>query len=235
METKSLAAVARTDSGKGVARKLRADGMIPAVVYGPEIDPKPIALNEREVLKMFRTSGSMNMLVDLSIEGANESPLKVMIKDVQREPIDSAVLHIDFQQISLSKKINIDIPVRLVGIPEGVKTMGGILEFIQREVAVACLPNDIEDYIEIDVTEMVIGDSIHARDLDLPKFDLVTNPEQVLVTIAAPTVQAEVEVAGEGEEGAEGEEAEGAPAAGEAEGEGDESKEPEVIKEKKKE
>ncbi len=232
METKSLTAIARADSGKGVARKLRADGMIPAVVYGPEIDPRAIALNEREVLKMFRTSESMNILVDLSIEGEDKDPLKVMIKEVQREPIDSAVLHIDFQQISLTKKITIDIPIRLVGTAEGVKTMGGILEFVQRQISVACLPNDIEDYIEIDVTELVIGDSLHVSDLDLPQFEVLTNPDQVLITIAAPTVQVEVEaeVEGEAEEGVEGEEAEA-----EAEGEGGEQKEPEVIKEKKKE
>jgi large subunit ribosomal protein L25 len=206
--------------------------MIPAVVYGPEIDSRAIALNEREVLKMFRTSESMNILVDLSIEGEDKDPLKVMIKEVQREPIDSAVLHIDFQQISLTQKITVDIPIRLVGTAEGVKTMGGILEFVQREVSVACLPNDIEDYIEIDVTELVIGDSLHVRDLDLQQFEVLTNPDQVLITIAAPTVQAEAEeeVEGEAEEGVEGEEGEA-----EAEAEDGEKKEPEVIKEKKKE
>lgn len=233
METKKLTAVARADSGKGVARKLRADGMIPAVVYGPEMDAKPIALNKRDVLKMFRTSESMNILVDLAIEGDDKDALKVMIKEVQREPVDSALLHIDFQQISLTKKMTIDIPIRLVGIAEGVKTMGGILEFVQREVSVLCLPADIEDYIEINVEELVIGDSLHVRDLDIPQFEVLTNPDQVLVNVAAPTVQAEVEEEAEGEEGEEG--AEGEDGEEGAEGEDGEKKEPEVLKEKKKE
>jgi large subunit ribosomal protein L25 len=218
----------REDTGKGVARKLRADGRIPAVVYGPEVTPIPVSVSERELLGLFRTSESANILIDLTIEGNDAEPYKVLIKEIQKDPVDGQLLHVDFQQISLAKKINVSIPVHLTGTAEGVRSMGGILEFIQRDISVACLPTDIEDFIEIDVTDLKIGDSVHASDLELPKFDLLTNPNQVLVTIAAPTISRVAEAV-EAEEGEEVEEGEEKP-----EEEAAEQGEPEVITEKKK-
>jgi len=232
VETRTLTAVQRTDAGKGVARKLREQGMLPAVVYGPDLEAIPLAINLRDLATLFRKSESDNILIDLTIEGKTSEPYKVLIREVQRGPIQSKMLHVDFQQISLTKKITVSVPIHLIGIPEGVKTMGGILEFTRRHIDVACLPTDMKDFIEIDVSEMVIGDSVHARDLDLPGLDLVTNESQVIVTVAAPTVAKVVETEAELEEG---EEVEGAEAEGAAEGEDGEQKEPEVITEKKKE
>jgi large subunit ribosomal protein L25 len=228
VETRRLTVTLREDIGKGSARKLRASGRIPAVIYGSEIDSKPVSVAQRDILGILRSSESGNIIIDLSVEGNDGQPYKVLVKEIQKDPVEGELLHIDFQQISLTKKIHINIPIHLTGTPYGVKTMGGILEFIQREVAVACLPTDIEDFFEIDVTDLKIGDSVHASDLDLPKFDLLTNPNQVLVTVAAPTV-AKVAEAAEAEEGeeAEAEEVEG-------EEESAKQKEPEVITEKKK-
>ncbi|MFH1892546.1 MAG: 50S ribosomal protein L25 [Candidatus Zixiibacteriota bacterium] len=232
METRTLTAVPRADAGKGVARKLREQGMLPAVVYGPDLDAIPIAISLRDLAALFRKSESDNILIDLTIEGKTSEPYKVLIREVQRGPIQSKMLHVDFQQISLTKKITVSVPIHLKGIPDGVKTMGGILEFTRRQIDVACLPTDMRDFIEIDVSEMAIGDSVHARDLDLPGLELVTNESQVIVTVAAPTVAKVVETAAglEAGEVAEGTEGEGA-----GEGEGEEKKEPEVITEKKKE
>ena len=229
METKTLTAALREGTGKGVARKTRAAGMIPAVMYGEDIESKPIAIKEKEFYGIIRSSASENILLELSIEGADDKPRTVLVKDIQHDPVDGQLLHIDFQQISLTKKIIVDIPIRIKGIAEGVKTMGGILEFIHRELAVACLPTDIMDFIEIDVSKLGIGDSIFAGDLDLHGVEMHTNPKQVLVTVAAPTVSKETEEA----EAAEAEEGE-AEAATEAE-EGAKEAEPEVITEKKKE
>jgi len=233
VETKTIAVKARDDSGKGVARKLRASGMVPAVLYGPETKPLPLAVNKRELLAIFRSSASDNILLDLQVEGQQEKPYTVLLKDVQYEPVDGSLLHVDFQQVSLTKKINVEIPIKLTGTPEGVKTMGGILEFIQRRLSVACLPTEIMESVEIDVTELNVGDAVHAKDIDLKGIELLTNPNQVVATVVAPTVSkvSETEAEGEGEEGAE--EGEGA-AEGEAEG-GEEAAEPEVITEKKKE
>jgi large subunit ribosomal protein L25 len=204
--------------------------MIPAVIYGPELNPKPVSVVKKDLLGIIRVSESENIILDLSLEGNGGEPYKVLVKDIQKDPVEGDLLHVDFQQISLDKKINVNIPIHLVGTAYGVKTMGGILEFIQRDIAVACLPGDIEDFFEVDVTELKIGDSIHARDIELPQFEVLTNPEQVLVTIVAPTVSRVAEAA-EAEEGEEGEE--GAEEA--TEGEAEEPTEPEVITEKKKE
>jgi large subunit ribosomal protein L25 len=230
VETRSLSAVPRVESGKGAARKLRDQGMLPAVVYGPDLDSMPIAVSIRDMAALFRKSESDNILIDLSVEGKTTEPYKVLIREVQRGPIRSRMLHVDFQQISLTKKITVSIPIHLKGTPDGVKNQGGILEFIRRQIDVACLPADMRDFFEIDVSEMMIGDSVHAGDLDLTGLELVTNENQVIVTVAAPTV-AKVAAAAVGEEGEEVEGAEGEA----AEGEGEEEKEPEVITEKKKE
>lgn len=230
MQTRTLTVAPREAVGKGVARKLRADGIIPAVIYGAELSPKPVTVTRRDLLGILRVSESENIILDLSLEGEVGQPYKVLVREIQKDPVEGDLLHVDFQQISLTKKIHVNIPIHLTGTAYGVKTMGGILEFIQRDVAVACLPTDIEDFIEVDVTDLKIGDSIHASDLELPQFELLTNPNQVLVTIVAPTVSkvAEAAEAEEGEEADEGEE----EAAAEAEGE--EPTEPEVITEKKK-
>jgi len=224
-----LSAVPRDESGKGAARKLRDQGMVPAVVYGPDLDSIPIAVNIRDLAALFRKAESDNILIDLSVEGKTTEPYKVLIREVQRGPIRSKMLHVDFQQISLTKKITVSVPIHLKGTADGVKNQGGILEFIRRQIDVACLPTDMRDFIEIDVSEMMIGDSVHAGELDLEGLELVTSENQVIVTVAAPTV-AKVSAAG----GEEGEEVEGAEGEA-AEGEGEEQKEPEVITEKKKE
>jgi large subunit ribosomal protein L25 len=230
VETRSLSAVPRVESGKGAARKLRDLGMVPAVVYGPDLDSIPIAVNIRDLAALFRKSESDNILIDLSVEGKTTEPYKVLIREVQRGPIRSKMLHVDFQQISLTKKITVSVPIHLKGTADGVKNQGGILEFIRRQIDVACLPTDMKDFIEIDVSEMMIGDSVHARDLDLGGLELVTSENQVIVTVAAPTV-IKVSAAAAGEEGEEVEGAEGEA----AEEEGEEQQEPEVITEKKKE
>lgn len=230
MEEKKLTVAPREGIGKGSARKLRAGGMIPAVIYGLELNPRSVSVVKRDLLSILRVSESENIILDLTLEGNGGQPYKVLVREIQKDPVEGELLHVDFQQISLTKKIHVNIPLHLTGTAFGVKTMGGILEFIQRDVAVACLPTDIEDYIEIDVSELKIGDSIHASDLVLPKFELLTSPNQVLVTIAAPTISrvAEAAEAAEGEGGEEGAE----PAEVR---EGEEPKEPEVISERKRE
>ncbi len=228
MEAKALTVLPREGAGKGLARKLRSDGMIPAVIYGSDISPQTVSVRRRELLGVLRASQSGNIIIDLKVSGDDSRTYKVLVKDIQKDPVEGDLLHVDFQQISLTKEIHVNIPLRLTGVAYGVKTMGGILEFVQREVAVACLPTDIKDFIEIDITDLKIGDSVHAGDLVLDKLELLTNPNQVLVMIAAPTISkiAEAAEAVEGEEGA----VEGAEAAEE----GGEQKEPEVISEKRK-
>ncbi len=226
MEARVLNAELRSDAGKGVARKLRAGGRIPAVVYGPGIDPHHISVDSRDLSKIFRESDSENILIDLMINSAKK-PLKVLLKHAQLEPVDGSMLHVDFQQIDLTKKIHVNIPIKLTGTAEGVKSQGGVLEFIQRTVEVACLPTEIKDFVEVDVTNLQIGNSIHAGDIKVEGVEMLTSPNQVLILVAAPTIAKVAAAEGEAVEG-EGEAAEAAEGA-----EGEEPKEPEVIREKK--
>ncbi len=227
MKEITLEARTRKDAGKGVARKLRAAGKIPAVVYGKGEEPVVIELEHEGFHNAMRESSGENLLINLNIDGA-AAKKKALIKDVQRDPVDGQLLHIDFMHISMTEKIIVDVPIVLEGIPIGVKDFGGIISWVIRQVEVSCLPTDIPDKIAIDVSEMKIHDSIHIKDFQLENVEILDNPERTVASIVPPTVIKEEVVADEGEEAevAEGEEV---PAA-----EGEEG-EPEVISEKKAE
>jgi large subunit ribosomal protein L25 len=226
-----LKAFPREDTGKGAARRLRADGYIPGVVYGEGADPRSLYVSNYDFVKMVSKSASRNILVDLEFEGDSESR-KVLIKDIQMDPVTSKVVSIDLLMISMDKLITMSVPISLVGTSDGVQNMGGIMEFLHREVDISCLPGDIPEKIELDVSEMKIGDTLHFEDLSADQFTVLSNPRVSICTVVAPTVIKEpVAAVVEGEEEAEGEEA---AAAAEAAPE-DEQKEPEVIKEKKEE
>ena len=222
MEEIKLTAERRDDVGKGVARKLRADGKLPGVIYGPETEAFPVAVNARDFATMIRTQGGTGKLIDLTVNG-EETPRKVILRELQRDPVTGNFEHVDLYQVSMKKKLNMTAKITLVGTPEGVK-LGGILQSIIRELDIACLPMDIPDKVELDVSALEIGDSIHVSDISVDKVDILTNPARTVVTVVPPTVikVAEPEEVAEGEEGeaveGEGEAAEGeaAPAEGEA-------------------
>lgn len=211
-----MTATRRDETGKGVARRARAAGMIPGVVYGPEISPMPIVLEEREFRAAMKHADASTVL-NLKVNGDEN---KVLVRDIQRHPVTSRVIHIDFHAISMNKPINVSIPIHFVGTPIGVKVDGGIMQTVLREVEISCLPMDIPDHFEIDVSELGIGESIHVSELSIPNAEILTVARRTVVTIAAPTVikaattaegeevAGEVPVAGEGEEGEEAEEKE---------------------------
>ena len=232
MKEISLTADLRTESGKGSARRTRRDGKIPGIIYGPEVDPLSIAVDEkvfRNAMKLSTTSSIFNLDVD-----GKEN--KVVVRDLQRDPITSKVIHIDFHAISMNKPINISIPVKFIGIPRGVKTDGGIMTVPMRELEISCLPVNIPDALEIDVSELGIGDSIHVSDLSIENVEIVAEARRTIVVISSPTVIKAETTAAEGEEGEEGVAAEGEVAEGEAaEGEAAEAKSHEGAKDKKKE
>jgi len=240
MDEIRLTAEKRDSVGKGNARKLRAKGFIPAVLYGPEIDPASVSINTREISTLLRTTGAANKLIDLNISG-EDNGRKVIIRELQRDPVTGAVKHLDLYQVSMTKKLNITVRVNLVGTPAGVK-LGGILQQIVRDMDIACLPLDIPDKIEIDVSKLEIGDSIHVSDISLDKVDIMIAQQRTIATVVPPTVvktaaeeAAEAAEAEEGEELAEGEEA----AEGEAKPEGeteaeDKKEEPKEDKKDKK-
>lgn len=223
MKEIALEARARKSSGKGAARKLRAGGKIPGIVYGRGEEPLALEIDHISLHNAMRGSTGENLLINLNIDGI-DSGKKAIIKDMQRDPVDGHLLHIDFMHISMTEKIRVTVPIVLEGTPDGVKNFGGIMSWVIRHVDVSCLPKDIPDKISLDVSNLKIHDSIHVRDIGLGDIEILENPDKTVVSIVPPTVvKEEVPVAAEGEEAAE--------AAPEAE----EAGEPEVISEKKSE
>ncbi len=239
MEHFILSAEKRDGIGKGVARKLRMKGFIPGVLYGPDTDPARLSVKTVSVAAFIRKFGHSNRLIDLDLEGDNR---KVIIRELQRDPVSGALEHIDLYQVSMTRKLTLTVGVKLVGTPEGAK-LGGILQHIVRDIEIACLPDDIPETIEVDVSHLEIGDSVHVSDIKVEKIDILIEQKRTIATVVPPTVvktaaeEAAEKAEAEGEEAelAEGEVAEGAEGAeGEAKpAEGDEKKAEGDAKKKK--
>lgn len=216
METIALKANLRDTRGKNAARVLRRGGRIPAVLYGRETASIPVSVTVRDLETILR-EGTGNVFIDLNIEEeAGARPYTVMVKDMEVHPTSREILHADFYQVDMSRKIRVDVPVVTEGVPKGAEE-GGILQVIRRELEVWCLPTNIPQEIVIDVSELGIGDSIHIEEIAADEG--VEYPHDVdftVVAVAAPTME-ELDEAEEEEEGEELEE--GAEA---AEGEGGE-------------
>ncbi len=218
MQEMNLEAKPRSGAGKSVTRKMRVAGDVPAILYGLDKDPQMLGVNGRELYRMLHTAESENILIDLKV--GTLRPEKVLLKSIQHHPVTNKVVHVDFQRIDLTKKIIVPVPVHLTGTAEGVRG-GGVQEFVTRELEVECLPTDIPNHIEIDVTALKIGDSVHVSEITVDKVEIITDPSRTIVIISAPTV-VKLPTAGEG--------VEGEAVAAEAE-----PSEPEVITEKKRE
>jgi large subunit ribosomal protein L25 len=223
-DNNTLEAQSRTSGNKNAARRVREDGKIPAVVYGAGQDSLPVAVDPRQVTRILNSETGHNTIFDLALDGAKT---KAMIVDWQYEPIKGKLLHIDVKRIAMDKKLAVMVPIELVGEPAGVKTQGGILEQMLREVEVECLPADIPSHIDVDVTELVFGKVLRVADLphsDKLKFvtdenqpvahvttvkeEVVATPEAVAAEAGAP---AEPEVIKKGKQETEEEGAAAAP------------------------
>jgi large subunit ribosomal protein L25 len=224
MKEVTIEATSRPKAGKGVARKLRAAGKIPGVVYGKGEEPMAIELDHAHFHGVMRLGGGENLLINLKIDG-RESDSKALIRDVQRDPVDGKLIHIDFQHISLTEKIRVSVPIVLEGIPDGVKNFGGIVNFMVRDVEVSCLPMDIPERIVLDISALGIHDSLHVKNIKLENVDILASPEETIVSVVPPTIIKEAAPAA-----VEGEVVAAAPIEGE-----ETPAEPEVISEKKAE
>jgi len=205
-----VSAETREETGSGGARRLRREGWLPGVLNLEKGDPTSIKLSRHDFELMLHHHSGDNLMVDLDLDGKKLG--KVFMKDVQVHPLTGDVMHVDFFQVSMTKQMRVTIPVVLVGEPDGVANEGGILEQMLREVEVECLPGDMVESFELDVSGLGIGDSLRVEDIPMGgTFSLVTAADVAVAGVAAPRVEAEP-VAGEGEEG-EGEGEEGAEAA----------------------
>jgi large subunit ribosomal protein L25 len=186
----------RESLGKGGARKARAAGDIPSVLYGHKKDPVALAVGSRDFKAALRQHKGGNAIVNLDLDGTE---ITALVRDAQLDPITHDILHLDFQHISLTETIEVSVAVHLVGLAIGVKDGGGILEHIVREVEIRCLPTAIPQSLDIDVTRLNIGESVHASDIKVEGFTLITEPETTIATVVPPTVEDVAAVAGAAE------------------------------------
>jgi large subunit ribosomal protein L25 len=205
MQRPILKAEIREGVGKEKAKKLRAKGLIPAVFYGPRSQTVPLVIDSKELAKALQTEAGENVLIDLDILKGPQSDRKVvMVKEIQIDPLQRITLHTDFYEVTMDEMVIVEIPVHLVGKPEGTK-VGGILEQVRRVIQIQCLPGDIPKSIDIDVSLLKIGDSIHVQDIQVEKAKIISDTNFTIATVVPPVVEEKVveAVAPEAAEGAE--------------------------------
>ena len=200
-ESATLTARTRTTSGKGAARRLRRDGQLPAVVYGRRDEAESLALDTHELSRLLSRVHAATTVIDLEVDGGQPRP--VLIREIQRHPYRPQLLHVDFFEIRADVQIRVQVPIHLLETPAGVE-MGGMLQFLQHELEVECLPNEIPAGFDIDISGLEIGDSLHVSDVDASGVTILDDQTVTICTVVPP---AAVE-----------EEDEGADEAGEAPG-----------------
>jgi len=186
----TLQAQKRDGRGKNEARRLRASGKIPAVVYGTEKNKAlEIAVDPRVLLRILHSESGVNTLIGLEGAGLSAGG-KVLVKEYQLDPIDHRLLHADFYAVAMDKKLEVTVPVIIKGEPKGVKQQGGVVDFVNREIEVECLPGDIPEHIDIDISELMLHQGIRVR--DLPKNDKwapVSDPDLMIVHVVTVKVE----------------------------------------------
>ena len=196
----TLEAVRRDERGKNEARRLRAAGRIPGVVYGTRKEGNlakgvAVAVDPKAVSRILHSDSGVNSLINLRLDG---SETRVMVKEYQVDPITHALLHADFYQLAMDKAITVTVPIALKGESRGVKTQGGLLDFVTREIEIECLPTDIPEHIDVDVTELLLNQSIRLRDLPPSQsWKAVSDADTMLVHIVLPKAEESATAAAE--------------------------------------
>jgi large subunit ribosomal protein L25 len=187
-ETLVLVAERRTVSGKGSARKLRASGFVPAVVYGHNRETHSLAVAHSELDKVLHRIARGSTVFDLTVDGQT---VQALIREVQRHPTKKTVTHLDFYEIRAGESITLDVPITLEGAPEGVRNAGGVLEQFLRALEIEVLPRDIPEHVVVDVTNLGIGRSLHVSDLSVPNAKVLSDPHTTICTVVPPRVEEE--------------------------------------------
>jgi large subunit ribosomal protein L25 len=202
----TLPAQKRDGTGKGVARKLRTAGRVPAVLYGRDLEPVHLSLEVREAEHLFHSISVDNTIVELAVEGEKEA-YQTLIREIQVHPLRLSLTHVDFLRIQAGVTVDVNVPLHLVGIPEGVKNSGGVLEQVIHDLAVRCIPSKIPQSIDVDVTHLDINESLHIYDIEFEEgVEVTIEQKRTICSVAIPKVIEEPE---EEEELLEGELLEG--------------------------
>ncbi len=194
MASANLSASPRETSGKGAARSLRSSGRVPATIYGHGREAMNLSLDTRELEKLLSHISAENTVIDLALDGKSA---RTIIREIQRHPFKRQILHVDFQELVAGEKIIVRVPIILMGVPDGVRMDGGMLDQTLRELEVEVDPSDIPNHIEVDVTKMTIGSSLHVSDLVLPNgVEIVGDGEGSVAVVSAPRAAIEETAAG---------------------------------------
>jgi len=178
----------RTTRGKGAARTLRRSGKVPGVIYGHGRAPESVAVDTTALHKMLVGISAATTIVDVAIDG--RAPVKALIREIQRDSLrPGQILHLDLYEIQAHEKITLEVPVRLVGSPVGVRNFGGVLDHSLRDLEIEVLPGDIPEHVDLDVTALTIGHSLFVRDLQIPKARILNDPDTPVCTVVAPRTE----------------------------------------------
>lgn len=217
MKSLALSASPRTQTRRKGARKIRSGGRIPAIIYGRHNPPQNLEIDAKQFDELVHKAHTEIILVDLTVEGDSKPARLALVQDVQHHPLSGKVLHLDLHEVKADEKVSIEVPVEAVGVPDGVKNGGGTLEHVRFRIRVRCLPKDLPEQINVDVTHLKVGETLHIGEIVAPPgVELLGDKKIPVLAVAAPVTEAAAE-------------ATAAPAAGEA------AKQPEMIKEKKEE
>jgi large subunit ribosomal protein L25 len=209
-----VAAEARESRGKNEARRVRVSGRIPAVIYGAFQDPRAISVNPKDILRIIHSKTGHNSIFDVEVAGAEKTP--VIVADEQYHPVKGTLMHIDLKRIDLTRKLRVSVPVHVSGDARGVKQQGGVLDIVTKMVEIECVPDDIPNQFDVDVTELMIGTNIRVSDLPVKEgVRVLTAPEAVIAHVVGIREEAapEAAAAAEPEVAKKGKKEEAAPAA----------------------
>jgi large subunit ribosomal protein L25 len=189
MATASLSASVRTDTGKGAARKLRAAGSIPAVIYGHGREPQSLVTNARETERLLQRIAPSSTVIELAIDGKVS---RTLIREIQRHPFKRHVMHLDFQELVAGEKVTVKVPIVYLGTPDGVRLEGGILDQVMHELHLECDPGNIPEHVDVDISHVKLGKPLHVADLTLPAgVTVLDEPGATVCVVAPPKVAAE--------------------------------------------
>jgi len=195
----ALNAQKRDGSGKGVARKLRASGHVPAVLYGGKGESVSLSLNTREAERLFRSVSVENTIIELSVEGGET--VQTLVREIQTHPYRNEVVHVDFLRLQKGVAVEVNIPVHFVGIPVGVRDEGGVLDHVLHDVHIRCIPSRIPESAELDVSGLNVGESLHVSDISFPEeVEVLTDASLTVCAVHPPRVAEPTETTEEGEQ-----------------------------------
>jgi large subunit ribosomal protein L25 len=184
----NLQVATRTNTGKGAARSLRRNGKVPGVIYGHNRQPEPLAIDSGALSKMLIGISAGTTVLDVVVD--DRPAVKALIREIQRDSVrPGEILHLDLYEVRADETVTLSIPIHLVGIPDGVRNFGGVLDHVLRELEIEVLPTDIPEHVELDVTALTIGHSLFVRDLKVEKAEILNDPDTPVCTVVAPRTE----------------------------------------------